>query len=176
MSNTQPEDNLDATYDSVRNRRRLVGESPRERDSAVVVEQLAPQNLGNLHEERENDTETVSGMQVNSYLNIIAHDNTETINEIVNSNMYAEYKELEEFLNSDVNFKTEKLSPHTNIISRRGKHHSYNIPQLALDRFFALLNRLRRIKEIHLHFLEKQLEYSGIVIDIDMFQPKKEHN
>lgn len=75
--------------------------------------------------------------------------------------------ELMEYL-SDPNMITPSQHPSTNIIDRQ-KLRCYNIPDKKIAKFFKLLEACRRSK-IRLMFEEKQQDYSGIMLDFDIYQ------
>ncbi len=62
-------------------------------------------------------------------------------------------------------FNTESGDPKTNIFIPKGS--CYNISNGSLKRFFDLLDECRKDK-LHLHYAEKQQEYSGMMIDLDI--------
>jgi len=113
-------------------------------------------------------------MAKNPYLNSLSQDNTTTYNNHINDNFYPELQGLNDFLRGDISFKTEKGSQLTNI-SNRQTGMTYNIPQNKLEQFFIHLDSVRKISKIKIHYLERQsADYSGIVIDVDIYQKNKE--
>jgi phage/plasmid-associated DNA primase len=72
---------------------------------------------------------------------------------------------FKEFL-SDPKLLNPPKTPKTNIIDRHGKK-CYTIPDKKIARFFGFLEWYRRSDKTTMIY-EKQLEYSGIMIDVDM--------
>ena len=79
-------------------------------------------------------------------------------------------QKLNTFLSSDLNFINNKNDPSTNIVDRI-TNKCYKITEGKIDEFFFHLDICRR-KKTNMMFYEKQLDYSGIMIDFDMFQYK----
>ncbi len=76
---------------------------------------------------------------------------------------------LEKFL-KDPAIINPSGDPTTNVIDKKKK--CYNIPPNKIEKFFRLLEICRREK-IRLTMAEKQLDYSGIVLDFDIYQDEK---
>ena len=74
------------------------------------------------------------------------------------------HQEFLKFLNNPI-LVTNPGDKQTNIYIPEGA--TYNIPQSLHGQFFAHLEACRR-QNIRLHFVEKQLEYSGIMLDFDI--------
>ena len=89
----------------------------------------------------------------------------------VNFNIQSNYcQELSELLTffDDASMLNNKNDPTTNIIDRR-KGRSYNVPEKKLPKMFKYLEGCRVAKQ-KLMYSERQLEYSGIMIDFDIYQ------
>ena len=59
-----------------------------------------------------------------------------------------------------------------NIVDQSGKK-SYNIPETVIPQFFEMLEKCRNDK-LSLSFFERQLEYSGIMLDFDIKQKQSQ--
>jgi phage/plasmid-associated DNA primase len=101
-------------------------------------------------------------------------DSNEEVNPIESDVLYKlqstennELRKMKNFL-SDPKMIMPKSDPNTNIIDRQeGK--CYNIPDKKIPEFFKLLNACR-LANIRTMFLEKQQDYSGIMLDFDIYQ------
>jgi len=92
----------------------------------------------------------------------------------MNNLFFPELKNIEDFLDEDISYKTVKGSSDTNLINRKGKHQTFNIPPEKWPTLFELMNKARKNSNLNIHFLERQLPMSGIVIDIDIYQKNQE--
>jgi hypothetical protein len=107
---------------------------------------------------------------------VVSHENTindtdEGSHEVefkTHSSHYGDVQALYRFLD-DPMMINQKGDPTTNIFDVMGKK-SYNIPNHKLPRFFELYNRCRAVPNLRLTFAEKQLDYSGIMLDFDIYQ------
>lgn len=93
----------------------------------------------------------------------------------------AEKMHIQENINVDVQaFKTfldkpetvrESKDPNTNIVDR-ARSKCYCIPNKSIPKFFEHIEKCRR-NDIRFMMYEKQLEYSGIMLDFDIYQDKE---
>ncbi len=117
-----------------------------------------------------------SDSDVNREVDILASDEDDVdsieheIEYKIQSNQSSSLINLEKFL-KDPSIINSSGDPSTNIINRKKK--CYNIPPLKIEKFFKLLEICRR-DNIRLTMAEKQLEYSGIVLDFDIYQDSKQ--
>jgi len=81
--------------------------------------------------------------------------------------------DLKDFLNSGGKMINQPGAATTNIIDRRSGT-PYNIPDNKIPKFFSLAEQCRRMN-VNLMLNERQQEYSGIMLDFDIYQ-KADHN
>jgi len=83
-----------------------------------------------------------------------------------------ELSELQTFLEKDPKMVNSSGNPTTNIVDRM-KGVCYNIPDQKIPKFFQLLERVRRA-DIRVMFSERQTDYTGIMLDFDIYQDGEE--
>lgn len=87
-------------------------------------------------------------------------------------------RKFREYIN-DPEFITTKGDPTTNIVDRYSLigekigTRTYHIPEPKLTKFFKYLDCFRR-KKLKMMIYERQLEYSGIMVDFDIFQEESD--
>jgi phage/plasmid-associated DNA primase len=111
------------------------------------------------------DSEEEIGYEINNY-------DDDFINIKVQERTNPNIDELNTFL-QEPSFITPKGSEFTNIYNLQTGI-TYNIPNNKINKFFDLLERIRRSNPIGLKWVEKQYfadtNYSGIMIDLDIYQ------
>jgi phage/plasmid-associated DNA primase len=93
---------------------------------------------------------------------------TLNVKDIIQSKVSPSYRQLNEFLNSNPEYKTAKGDTSTNLIDQKF-HATYNIPNDKFDELFTYLEKCR-LENLNISFAEKQQEYSGIMLDFDIYQ------
>jgi len=94
--------------------------------------------------------------------------NLENVDVIIQRKISNSLRKINQFLASDVNFITEKGDVNTNIIDQSAKK-TYKLKDENLNQFFTLIENCR-LDGVNIAFAEKQGEYSGIMLDFDLYQ------
>ncbi len=109
-------------------------------------------------------------------------ENDNVISDEINMRVEAQYdatlREFTDFLNkpeyiNDINDPSTTIVDRRNITDGAYKTKCYNIPDNKIPRFFKYLEECRR-RGLIMMMNEKQLEYSGIMIDFDIMQDNAE--
>lgn len=99
----------------------------------------------------------------------IDEENTNEIAEIIQRKTSKSNRDLQQFIDENVDFMTKKGDQRTNIVNL-GKKRTYYINDMKLPKFFMLLERCRRDNNM-LHWQERQNgNSSGIMLDFDRYQ------
>jgi phage/plasmid-associated DNA primase len=123
------------------------------------------QNIGEtiLFSDSEDEYEVESKSSIHDEISIRVQERHEEI-----------LREFKEFLNNP-EYINGKNDPNTNIVDRKNMTNGiyspicYNIPDNKIPKFFKYLEICRR-KNLIMMMYEKQLEYSGIMLDFDIMQ------
>ncbi len=126
---------------------------------------------------RQNDSDDDGRSAINtpSVLDVDIESEIDPIEADVNYNIQlvqsSDLRDLNDFF-ADTKMINPSNDPTTNIINRQALK-CYNIPDKKLPKMFALMENCRRNKQ-RMMFTEKQQEFSGIMLDFDIYQDTEE--
>lgn len=119
----------------------------------------------------DNNDDTVSSIYTPSEVDTEVDATECDVSYKVQSLQSSELRELIQFFASDKMINPSN-DPTTNIVDRQNLK-SYNVPDKKIPKMFKLMEACRRSK-IRLMMAEKQQEYSGIVLDFDIYQDEED--